>query len=294
MFPRTMIPIFPHTKRNNMNFKTWKRIPASRREIFDLEDIDRKSSHILNAAVRSGVTSFSLQVCPVRGDQTCRYHFYLELDTSIPFRDVEGNMASIRGLVMWMECYGHGWGELTFGFVIRDRPFPGPLLADFKFPLMGTQTSGCITLLHLIDLLRGVPREELRDEDCFDLTKFRFCPISQDLRGYRDALTQWMVRLCNNGFVGWWSYHQSVVNTVYVDDYEGDEYPDEHANNAFGRIIGLNYHHNAEFTAERRLIVHMTTRLIRRGVWLDREFHRAEHFGEIDLPYEYRDDDEAE
>ncbi|KAM0306797.1 hypothetical protein ACHAPM_001370 [Fusarium culmorum] len=249
-----------------MNFKTWKRTPASRREIFDLEDIDKKSSHILNAAVRSGVTSFSLQVYPVRGDQTCRYHFYLELDTRIWFRDVEGNIARIRGLAMWMECYRHGWGELTIGF-----------------------TSGCITLLHLINLLRGVPREELDDESRFDLTKFRFCPLSQELRDYRDALTQWMVRLCNSEFVGWWSHHQSVVNTVYVDDYEGVEYSDEDLNNAFGRIIGLNYYHNAEFTAERRLIVHMRTRLIRRGVWLDLEFYRAEYFGEIDLPYEYRD-----
>ncbi|PTD06479.1 hypothetical protein FCULG_00007065 [Fusarium culmorum] len=206
--------MFPRTKRNNMNFKTWKRTPASRREIFDLEDIDKKSSHILNAAVRSGVTSFSLQVYP---------------------------------------------------------------------------TSGCITLLHLINLLRGVPREELDDESRFDLTKFRFCPLSQELRDYRDALTQWMVRLCNSEFVGWWSHHQSVVNTVYVDDYEGVEYSDEDLNNAFGRIIGLNYYHNAEFTAERRLIVHMRTRLIRRGVWLDLEFYRAEYFGEIDLPYEYRD-----
>lgn len=171
-----------------MNFKTWKRIPASHREIFDLEDIDKKSSYILNAAVRSGVTSFSLQVCPVRGDQTCRYHFYLELDTSIWFLDIEGNITSIRGLAMWMECCGPGWGELTIGFVIRDRPFSGPLLANFEFPLRDTQTSGCINLLHLIKLLRGVQREELHDENRFDLTKFLFCPLSQEICGYRDAL----------------------------------------------------------------------------------------------------------
>ncbi|WXC47651.1 hypothetical protein QX201_007364 [Fusarium graminearum] len=88
-----------------------------------------------------------------------------------------------------------------------------------------------------------------------------------------------MIRLCNNDFVGWWSHRQSIVNTIYVlnlDDYEGDEYSDEHGNNGFGRSIGLNYYHNAELTTEGRLIVHMTPRLIRCGVWIDPEFHRAE------------------
>lgn len=98
-----------------------------------------------------------------------------------------------------------------------------------------------------------------------------------------------MIRLCNNDFVGWWSHRQSIVNTIYVlnlDDYEGDEYSDEHGNNGFRRSIGLNYYHNAELTTEGRLIVHMTPRLIRCGVWIDPEFHRAERFGEVDLPHE--------
>ncbi|CZS82803.1 unnamed protein product [Fusarium graminearum] len=272
-----------------MDSNHWKLIPTSRREIFDLEDIDKKANRILNVAMRSSLNSFSLQVCPVRGDEVCHYHFYFELGKRIQFRDVEGNVTSIVGLAMWMESYGPHWGTLIVRFVIRDRPFPGPLLANFQFPLRDAQTSRCTNLLDVINLLRGVPGEELDDESRFDLTQFRFCPFSDDIRGYRDALTQWMIRLCNNDFVGWWSHRQSIVNTIYVlnlDDYEGDEYSDEHGNNGFGRSIGLNYYHNAELTTEGRLIVHMTPRLIRCGVWIDPEFHRAERFGEVDLPHE--------
>ncbi|KAK6712947.1 hypothetical protein SNK05_007396 [Fusarium graminearum] len=152
-----------------MDSNHWKLIPASRREIFDLEDIDKRP-----------IVSSMLLCVPVSTRSPS--------STSIQFRDVEGNVASIVGLAMWMESYGPRWGTLIVRFVIRDCPFPGPLLANFQFPLRDAQTSRCTNLLDVINPLRGVPGEELDDESRFDLTQFRFCPFSDDIRGYRDVL----------------------------------------------------------------------------------------------------------
>lgn len=79
-------------------------------------------------------------------------------------------------------------GELTVRFVIEDRKF-FQALASFEFPLKdaGRPYNMNLKLLDIINILRGTARE-LPDNDRVNLTLFRFWPIGQATRGYRDAL----------------------------------------------------------------------------------------------------------
>jgi hypothetical protein len=166
----------------------WRRISPPRREIFNLRDIIDQTNHFLNVAVRTGLISFALQVYRIPGDNACRFHFYVHLNESIQFRDTNGDVASIRGLAMWMECQDHLTGELTVRFVIKHRPF-FRTLASFEFPIKHAWRpyDGNIILLDIINVLRGTA-VGIPEHDRANLTHFRFWPMVSLTRGHRDAL----------------------------------------------------------------------------------------------------------
>ncbi|RGP78708.1 hypothetical protein FLONG3_3163 [Fusarium longipes] len=260
----------------------WRQIPPPRREIFNLDDIVNQTNHFLNVAVRTGLISFALQVYQIPGEDTSRYHFYFHLNESIQFRDTSGDVASIHGLAMWMECQEPLKGELTVRFVIKHRPF-FRALASFEFPIKNAWRpyDANVILLDIINVLRGTAME-VPDHDRVNLTQFRFWPMGTVNRGYRDALTQWMVRLNNNEYVGWWCFEQSVKDTV-IEASSDDELLSSHM---FGSIIGSEYTTENHYDNDFFLVVNMKRKPIRRGVWMHMSYERILRHHGTALPYE--------
>ncbi|GKU03690.1 hypothetical protein FLAG1_05770 [Fusarium langsethiae] len=263
----------------------WRLIPPSKREIFNLKDITDETNHFLSIAMRTGLSAFALEVYQVPGEETCRFHFYFHLNESIQFRDVNGEIASILGLAMWMECQEPRVGELTVRFVIESRPFY-EALASFQFPLKNAWRSHDIntTLLTIVNVIQGIP-QELCEDDRFDLTKFRFWPMGDVTRGYRDVLSQWMVRLSNNGFVGWCAYEHTTEEVTFLEDYDRFDENDL-ASQSFASLIKFEYTTNRQYDEDDFLIVNMKVKKIRRGVWVSRDFERVFYHNGDKLPYE--------
>ncbi|RGP70057.1 hypothetical protein FSPOR_4349 [Fusarium sporotrichioides] len=253
-----------------MDPNDWRLIPPSKREIFNLKDITDETNHFLTIAMRTGLTAFALEVYQVPGEETCRFHFYFHLNESIQLRDVNGELASIRGLAMWMECQEPRVGELTVRFVIETRPFYGAL-ASFQFPLKNAWRSHDIntTLLTIVNVLQGIP----------------FWPMGDVTRGYRDVLSQWMVRLSNNGFVGWCAYEQTTEDVTFLEDYDRFDENDL-ASQSFANLIKFEYTNNRQYDEDAFLIVNMKVKKIRRGVWVSRDFERVFYHNGDKLPYE--------
>ncbi|CEI63168.1 hypothetical protein FVEN_g292 [Fusarium venenatum] len=270
-----------------MDVTNWRQIPPSRREIFSIEDIVGRTNHFLNVNVCSGLAAFALQVYQVPGETSCRWHFYFELAQSFKFRDIQGKEVNIIGLAMWMEREGWRDGDLTVRFMIKERPFYRPL-ATFVFPLHDPWCPDDVkvTMLTLVNVLRGTTLGP--GEDRSNLTRFKFWHLefvpSEDpeIRGPRDALTQWMICWNKKGYVGW-DCCEGIFedDTVLEDDGLRSGAIDS---DAFGNIIGIQFTTEDDIEQERALTVSMRSKRICAGYWITGFERVLFHNNEI-LPY---------
>ncbi|KAM0353033.1 hypothetical protein ACHAPU_001919 [Fusarium lateritium] len=264
---------------NVMN--NWHRIPPPQREIFNLDDVRNQTNHFLNVVARTGLVSFSLQVYQVPGETNCRYHFYCDLNESVQFRDAHCEIASIHAVALWMEPKDDGLtGELNVRMVIKHRPFMYPL-ASFEFPLKnaGGPCHQNLSLINVINILQG-SAVNLPETERTNLLRFKFWTSQGNLRGYRDVLTQWMIRLNNTETVGWFCFDQSVGDADYVDLEEVME------DIAFGSLIAGVFTSDLTPDLERMIKVQVKYNPVRRGLWLDRRVDRTTSQHGERLPYE--------
>ncbi|WZH47788.1 hypothetical protein QYS62_008947 [Fusarium acuminatum] len=259
----------------------WRQIPPPQREIFNLDDIRDQTNHFLNVVARTGLISFSLQVYQLPGQSICRYHLYFDLNESLQFRDSQGDVASIHALAMWMEPLDDGlMAELSIRMVIKHRPFMHPL-ASFEFPLKNAGRPYCqnLNLIDIINTLQG-SAAELPDTERANLLRFKFWITQDGLRGYRDVLTQWMIRLNNTEIVGWFCFNQSIEDAWYEDP------EDVLKDITFGSIIAAALTSDQTKDLEDMITVQIARIPIRRGLWLDRNFIRTTFQHGERLPYE--------
>lgn len=95
--------------------------------------------------------------------------------------------------------------------------------------------------------------------------------------------TQWMIRLNNIEYVGWWSFDESAEDTIVEDQNENDPFIDTYS---FGHIIGQEYKTESHYDSMKPWVVIAVPKSVRRGVWVHRDFERVLRHQGVALPYE--------
>ncbi|KAF5025569.1 hypothetical protein F66182_2377 [Fusarium sp. NRRL 66182] len=261
--------------------KDWRLIPPPKREIFKLGDVRDQTDSFLNVVVRTGLVSFSLQFYQVENQPGCRVHFYMALNEHLQFRDVDDGMASIKGIAMWMSPTGDRLaGEFVIRLLIDSRPFMNPL-ASFEFSLKNSTKSYEMNLnaIDLINALQGTA-QCLPYAEKSNLLRFNFWARRDGYAGYRDALTQWMVRLNNVGIVGWNYIKQGVEDAKFDSEDAALDEP------TFDRIIGTSLTSDERLDMDGFFAIHVAKKPIRRGHWISSGVIRATSQNGARLPYE--------
>ncbi|KAJ4124311.1 hypothetical protein NW768_009670 [Fusarium equiseti] len=251
-----------------MDTNDWRQPPVEKQEIFTFKDIvECQPQHVLYHVIRIGLISFSLQAFQEDPNGQTFYHFYFELNEDFKFKDEENQVVTICALAMWMECNEHNAEELNVHFVVKERPFFSPLVS-FDFHLKGTDQSRekNLNLLHIIGALQGKTEELadlLPDERPSNLLRFQFSPLTQvnnEIRGYRDALLQWFIRL------------HKTVDDVVLNVQDNENTPTLEAQ-MFSNLIGHKYTTDGSSYDDFLLVTRD-------------EFNRVDHYMAVDMPYE--------